>query len=88
MLYVGSSRDHLATPFFLTPLLLLPPFLQSTSSALSYLERRQEWVLSHISQLQERVKDLANELGVGPDDVGILQQVYTHSLYIMVGEFH
>ena len=50
--------------------------LQSTSSALSYLEKRQEWVLSHISQLQERVKGFANELGLGPEDVGILQQVY------------
>ena len=49
--------------------------LQSTSSALSYLEKRQEWVLSHITRLQERVKDFANEMGVGAADVGILQQV-------------
>lgn len=54
---------------------------QSTSSALSYLEKRQEWVLSHITQLQERVRGFANELGVGAADVGILQQVNTTVYY-------
>lgn len=64
--------------YLLKPVHQLPnltPSQESTSSALSYLEKRQEWVLSHISQLQERVKDFANELGVGAADVGILQQV-------------
>ena len=43
--------------------------------ALSYLEQRQEWVLDQISQLQKRVKDLGQKLGVGPDEVGVLSQV-------------
>ena len=46
-------------------------------SALSYLEQRQEWVLNQISQLQERVKNLGESLGVSPADVGVLPQVFT-----------
>lgn len=41
---------------------------------MSYLEKRQEWVLSQINRLQEKVKSLAENMGVGPADVGILQQ--------------
>lgn len=47
---------------------------QARGSSLSYLEKRQEWVLSQIGKLQERVKNLAENLGVGPAEVGILQQ--------------
>ena len=48
--------------------------IQGTSSSLSYLEKRQEWMLSQIAKLQEKVKVLATNLGVGPAEVGILQQ--------------
>lgn len=47
---------------------------EATGSALSYLEHRQEWVLSQISKLQERVRTIGEKLGVGPADVGIIQQ--------------
>ena len=53
----------------------LPPPPQTTGSALSYLEHRQEWVLSQISMLQERVRTIGMKLGVGPTDIGIIQQV-------------
>lgn len=47
---------------------------QGTSSSLSYLEKRQEWVLLKIGKLQEKVKTLAENLGIGPAEVGVLQQ--------------
>lgn len=47
---------------------------QTVGSALSYLEKRQEWVLDQITNLQDRVKTLAEEFGIGPEEVGILQQ--------------
>ena len=51
------------------------PFLpQANTSALSYLEKRQEWVLSQIERLKEKVKELGEKFGLGPDEVGILQQ--------------
>ena len=48
--------------------------VQTVGPALSYLEQRQEWVLSQISQLQLRVKGLGEALGVSPEGVGVLPQ--------------
>ena len=51
-----------------------PQFFKGTSSSLSYLEKRHEWVLSQSGRLQEKVRVLAENLGVWPAEVGILQQ--------------
>ncbi|CAI8018897.1 hypothetical protein GBAR_LOCUS11411 [Geodia barretti] len=59
-----------------------PPMYRVVGSALSYLEQRQDWVLNQISQLQERVKNLGDSLGVSPAEVGILPQVFLSIYYI------
>ena len=48
--------------------------VQTSGSALTYLEQRQEWVLGQITHLQDKVKALAQEFGIGPEEVGILHQ--------------
>lgn len=53
---------------------------QGVGPALSYLEKRQEWVLDQISHLKERVTALGSALGVSPEDIGVLPQVHTHLL--------
>ena len=48
---------------------------QGVGSALSYLEKRQEWVLSQVGRLQERVRALGQRMGISPTDIGVIQQV-------------
>ncbi|XP_064405735.1 aminoacyl tRNA synthase complex-interacting multifunctional protein 2-like isoform X2 [Halichondria panicea] len=76
----------MATPDVLNPpsMYRLRPLFdikKGTGSALSYLEQRQEWVLGQITNLQDRVKSLAQQFGIGPDQVGILQQVNSDVSY-------
>ena len=42
--------------------------------ALSYLEQRQEWLLSQVEKLKDKVDRLGEQLGVGSTDIDILQQ--------------
>ncbi len=58
---------------------------QGSGSALSYLEQRQEWVLGQITNLQDRVKVLGQQFGIGADQVGILQQVREPFMLYMCG---
>ena len=74
-----SSPSLLFRPL---PYSLLLVSLEVVGSALSYLEQRQDWVLNQISQLQERVKNLGDSLGVSPAEVGILPQVFLSIYYI------
>jgi hypothetical protein len=74
-----SSFHSSFSPFPSSPLLSSFPSssllsLEVVGSALSYLEQRQDWVLNQISQLQERVKNLGDTLGVSPAEVGVLPQ--------------
>jgi hypothetical protein len=81
-----SSFHSSFSPFPSSPLLSSFPSssllsLEVVGSALSYLEQRQDWVLNQISQLQERVKNLGDTLGVSPAEVGVLPQVFL-SIYV------
>ena len=82
---MGFYYSCLSSPSLLfrpLPYSLLLVSLEVVGSALSYLEQRQDWVLNQISQLQERVKNLGDSLGVSPAEVGILPQVFLSIYYI------
>ena len=68
-------RQHISDYLLKRKLILSP---QAVGSALSYLEKRQEWVLSQVGRLQERVRALGHRLGISPTDIGVIQQVCCH----------